>query len=135
MKNAPAVGTVGEQRFTVAREHIIDFADNGMPAVLCTPSLIWFLEHAARNAVLGVLEPGESTVGVHIEVDHLAPTPIGQVVTCQGRVIQVNNTLISLQLEARDPTECIARGFHRLRIIHVDRFARRVEAKSGRSSG
>jgi predicted thioesterase len=57
--------------------HAIDFAEGGTPAVLSTPWLIWFLEHAARAAVLPLLEPGESTVGMEIQVQHLAPTPVG----------------------------------------------------------
>jgi len=44
------IGAVGEIVFTVTEQHVIDFADNQMPAVLCTPWLIWFLEHAARKA-------------------------------------------------------------------------------------
>ena len=77
MKSSPKTGTTGEQRFVVEPKHTIDFADGRMPAVLCTPWLIWFLEHAARDAVLPFLKPGESTVGTFLEVRHLAPTPVG----------------------------------------------------------
>jgi predicted thioesterase len=80
MKTPSRVGTTGEQRFVVEARHAIDFASGGMPAVLCTPWLIWFLEHAAREAVLPLLEPGESTVGTHIDIQHLAATPAGQAV-------------------------------------------------------
>jgi hypothetical protein len=75
MKRTPKVGTTGEQTFVVEPRHAIDFAEGGMPAVLCTPWLIWFLEHAARAAVLPLLEPGESTVGTEIQIRHLAATP------------------------------------------------------------
>ena len=60
----------------------------GMPAVLSTPCLIWFLEHAARAAVLPLLEPGESTVGMEIQVRHLTPTPVGQTVICRARSVR-----------------------------------------------
>lgn len=50
----------------VGEEHLIDFARDGMPEILRTPWLVWFLEHAARNAVLPALEPGESAVGVGV---------------------------------------------------------------------
>jgi hypothetical protein len=63
MKGLPKVGTLGEERFVVEPRHAIDFAEGAMPAVLSTPWLIWFLEHAARAAILPLLEPGESTVG------------------------------------------------------------------------
>ncbi|GIW91204.1 MAG: thioesterase [Pirellulaceae bacterium] len=124
------IGTTAEEQVVVGREHTIDFADEQMPAVLATPWLIWFLEHAARKAVLPSLELGESTVGTFVEIQHLAPTPVGQSVVCQAKVVQVDGPSVSFQLEAHDAHETVARGFHRLRIIRVDRFARRVQAKS-----
>src|SRR5579871_4666340 len=98
MKGKPKIGTTGEQRFTVEPQHAIDFAKGGMPAVLSTPWLIWFLEHAAREAVLPWVEAGESTVGTLVEVRHLAATPVGQSVQCLARVIQVDGRVISFQV-------------------------------------
>ncbi|HOB98362.1 MAG TPA: thioesterase family protein [Verrucomicrobiota bacterium] len=121
---------MGEQKFVVEAKHAIDFADGGMPPVLCTPWLIWFLEHAAREAVLPCLEAGESTVGLEIEVRHVAPTPLGHTVTCAARVIHVDGARITFQVEAHDQTELIARGVHRLQVIRVAGFAKRVEQKA-----
>lgn len=129
MKGAPPIGTTGEQRFVVEAAHTIDFATAGMPAVLSTPWLIWFLEHAARAAVLPFLEPGESTVGLEIELRHLAPTPPGRTVTCRARLIHVEGARLSFQLEAHDEHERVARGTHRLQVIRVEPFARRVREK------
>lgn len=129
MKDSPKVGTVGEVTFVVEAKHAIDFADGKMPAVLSTPWLIWFLEHAAREAMLPLLEPGESTVGVQVDVQHLAATPLGARVTCRARVIHSDGTLISFQLEAHDEHERIARGVHKLRVIQISRFAERVKRK------
>src|SRR5260221_695875 len=112
MKGRPKTGTIGEQQFVVESQHAIDFADGAMPAVLSTPWLIWFLEHAARDAVLPFLDSGESTVGAYLEVRHLAPTPVGATVTCRARVVQVEGAVVSFQLEAHDEHEVIGRGFH-----------------------
>jgi len=131
MKGSPKVGTTAELRFVVELNHAIDFADSGMPAVLSTPWLIWFLEHAARQAVLPFLSPGESTVGTYVEVRHTAATPLGQAVTCRARVVQADGATISFQLEAHDGHEQICRGLHRLQVIGVARFAQRVQRKSG----
>ena len=60
MRGIARTGTLGEEQFVVDEQHVIDFAHDGMPQILCTPWLIWFLEHAARNAVLPLLERGES---------------------------------------------------------------------------
>jgi fluoroacetyl-CoA thioesterase len=130
MKHVPKIGAVGEQRFVVEPKHAIDFADDEMPAVLCTPWLIWFLEHAAREAVLPCLEPGESTVGTEVEIQHLAASPLGSVITCQARVVRVDGAEVWFQMEARDESETVAKGFHKLRIIRKDRFAARVSKKT-----
>ena len=133
MNGGPKVGTIGERRFVVEPGHAIDFADGAMPAVLSTPWLIWFLEHAAREVVLPFLSQGESTVGTYVEVRHTAPTPVGQSVICRARVLQAEGPVISFQLEAHDGHEPIARGLHRLQVIRIDRFAQRVGRKSGPS--
>ena len=83
-----------------------------------------FLEHAARKAVLPLLEPGESTVGVVVNVEHTAATPLGAQVVCCTRVIYADGPLISFQLEARDEHENIARGTHKLRVIEAAHRAR-----------
>lgn len=124
------IGTVGEERFVVDERHLIDFADNGMPTILCTPWLIWFLEHAARKAVLPLLEPGESTVGVSLAVEHTAATPPGLQVICRARVIYADGPLISFQLEAHDEHEKIAHGTHKLRVIETARLAKRIQRKT-----
>jgi fluoroacetyl-CoA thioesterase len=100
-----------------------------MPQILCTPWLIWFLEHAARNAVLPLLEPGESTVGVVVNVEHTAATPLGAQVVARARVIYADGPLISFQLEAHDEYEKIARGTHKLRVIKAARLAEAVQGK------
>ena len=129
MKDNVRVGTVGEERFVVSEQHLIDFAHDGMPQILCTPWLIWFLEHAARNAVLPLLERGESTVGVLVNVEHTAATPLGAQVVCRARVIYADGPLVSFQFEAHDGHEQIARGTHKLRVIEASRLAKKVEQK------
>lgn len=129
MKDIVKIGTVGEERFVVSEQHLIDFAHDGMPQILCTPWLIWFLEHAARNAMLPLLEPGESTVGVVVNVEHMAATPLGKQVVCRARVIYTDGPLISFQFEAHDEHEQIARGMHKLRVIEAARLAKKVQSK------
>lgn len=129
MKEAPKIGTTAERRITVEKTHAIAFGDDGV-AVLSTPGLVWFLEHAALDAALPSLEPGEITVGVHVAVDHLAPTPLGKQVVCKARVVNCEGPVISYQLEAADEHEVVARGFHKRRVVKLDKFAARVAQKA-----
>src|SRR5688572_33044370 len=109
MKSRPPTGTLGELHFVVGAEHVIDFATDGMPAVLSTPRLIGLIERTARESMYPFLDADERTVGLEIEIRHLAPTPPGATVTCLTRVIQVEDRQVSFQFEARDTHEVIAR--------------------------
>ena len=132
MKSRPSIGTVGQLTFTVGAEHVIDFATDGMPAVLATPRLIGLIERTARESMYPFLDADERTVGTEIEIRHLAPTPPGATVTCTTRVIQVEDRQFTFQVEARDAHEVIARGLHKRAVIRVGGFARRLAAKAAR---
>ena len=130
MKSRPRPGQAAKIRFVVEAKHIIDFAEEGMPAVLATPWLIWFMEHTAREAMLPHLEPTESTVGTLVDIEHLAPTPLGQAVNCRAQVIRSEGSQFLFKLEAFDEREKIANGLHKLNVIDKARFAGRVARKT-----
>ena len=130
MKSRPRPGQAAKIRFVVEAKHIIDFAEEGMPAVLATPWLIWFMEHTAREAMLPHLEPTESTVGTLVDIEHLAPTPLGQAVNCRAQVLRSEGSQFLFKLEAFDEREKIANGLHKLNVIDKARFAGRVARKT-----
>ena len=130
MKSRPSPGQDAKIRFVVEAKHIIDFAEEGMPAVLATPWLIWFMEHTAREAMLPHLEPTESTVGILVDIEHLAPTPLGQAVNCRAQVLRSEGSQFLFKLEAFDEQEKIANGLHKLNVIDKARFAGRVARKT-----
>jgi len=131
MKSSPRIGTVGELQFVVEPQHVIDFASDGMPAVLSTPKLIGLLERTAREALAPFLEPDERSVGAEIELRHMAPTPSGYQVTCTARVIHAEDKTVTFQIEARDQHELIARGLHKRAVIRIESFRRRLQRKAG----
>ena len=129
MKHAPRTGLTGEMVVEVTEENCINFADGGMPAVLATPWLVAYLEFVARDALSVCLEENERSVGAVVEIEHLAPSPIGSKVTCRARVIHVAGPTITFQIEAHDEIEPIAKGLHKRRVVEVGRFTRRVAKK------
>jgi fluoroacetyl-CoA thioesterase len=131
VKGRPKIGTVGELAFKTEARHAVEFAGNGMPAVLSTPNLIGFIERTARDTMAGFLDPDERSVGVEIEIRHLAPTLVGATVHGTARIIQVDGRKVGFQVEARDAHEVIARGLHQRAVIRTDTFSRRVQAKAG----
>jgi len=131
MKSIPRIGLAGELQLVVESKHAIDFATDGMPAVLSTPNLIGLLERTARQTLAPFLDLDERSVGIEVELRHLAATPVGASVTCSARVVSIDGKHIGFQIEARDSQELIAKGFHKRAVIRVGRFAERVQRKSG----
>ena len=131
MKSRPKVGAVGELAILTEAKHAVEFAGNGMPAVVSTPSLVGFLERTARETFAEFLDADERSVGIEIDLKHLAPTPIGQTIHCSARVIFVEDKKVTFQIEARDERELIARGLHKRAIIRLEKFSKRVQEKLG----
>src|ERR1044072_3839363 len=130
MKSRPKIGTVGELKFAVAQEHAIDFATDGMPAVLSTPKLVGLIERTARESLYPFLDDSERTVGVELEIRHLAPTPLGKRVTIPPRVIQEDAKLVDFKFEVGDEHKVVARALHKRAVITIETFTRRVAKKS-----
>jgi predicted thioesterase len=130
VKSPPKVGSTGELRLVVEQKHVIDFATDGMPAVLSTPNLIGLLERTARETMQPFLDPNEHTVGIEIDLRHFAPTPLGASLTCSARMIRVDGKQVTFQIEARDAHEVVARGTHTRAVVHIESFARRVARKT-----
>ena len=130
MKSRPRIGEVGELSIPTDMQHAVEFHGNGMPAVVSTPNIIQFLERTARHTLAPHLEADERSVGLEIDIRHLAPTPVGQTIHCTARVIAVEGSKIQFQIEARDAHEVIMRGLHKRAIIRTESFSRRVKAKT-----
>ena len=128
MANIP-IGTKGEERLLVTSEVAIDFLGLENARVLSTPNMILGLERTSRNAVLPLLDPGYDTVGTHVNVYHLAATPVGMTVTFRTEVASVDDRRVNFKVEAFDAKEKIAEGTHQRFIVNVSRFAARVQEK------
>lgn len=75
-----------------------------------TAAMLNHMEWAARQHILPYLEPGEESVGYHIDLKHLAPTPLGATVTIRSTVTQVGRTKVVSQVEAWHQTSKIGEG-------------------------
>jgi fluoroacetyl-CoA thioesterase len=124
------IGAKGEHKMLVTSEVAIDFLGMENARVLGTPYLIGFLEMTARNAIKPHLEEGYDTVGTHVDVRHLAATPMGMQVRFHAEVISVDDRRVRCKVEAFDEKEKIAEGTHERFIINVARFAIRLLAKA-----
>lgn len=131
MRESLVPGVTGEARHRVVTEDLVSFHRAGMPPVLATPWLLDVMETASYEAIRPHLDPGEASVGIGFEFEHLAPTPAGDTIVATARVTAVEGKRISLDFEARDSHELVARGKHVRAVIDLARFRERLRRKTG----
>ena len=135
MPRALAIGDRGELALNVAAQHTIHLGAERQAAghagvvVFSTPQMINLMEHAAREALRPTLEPGQESVGMTVNVEHLGATPLAGNVHAVATVTQVKGKVVDFDIQARDEHELIGRGTHRRAIIRVDSFRERLAAK------
>lgn len=105
-----------------------------MPAVFATGFMVGFLEWACINALNPHLDwPAEQSLGTHINVSHLAPTPPGMLVTAKVQIVAVEGRRVTFEIEADDGVDMIAQGTHERFIIDRERFNQKVNNKAAAS--
>jgi predicted thioesterase len=124
------IGARREERMLVTAEVAIDFLGMENARVLGTPYLIGHLEMTARNLVKPMLEEGYDSVGTHVDIKHLAATPVGLAVTFHAEIVSVDERRVNFRVEAFDEKEKIAEGVHQRFVVNVARFAARLAEKS-----
>lgn len=122
-------GVTREETQKVSSEIAIDFLGIAGARVLSTPNLILGLERTARNLVFPLLDPGYDTVGTHVNVYHLAATPMGMTATFRAEVTSVEERRVNFKVEAFDEKQKIAEGTHQRAIVNVARFAAKMQEK------
>jgi fluoroacetyl-CoA thioesterase len=105
-------GLTGTAEIVVGPEHTAPFVGSGRIAVLATPVMINVIEAAALNAVEHLLPAGHQSLGIHLDVSHVAATPVGLRVTATAEVVGVEGRTIKFRVEARDEVEAIGGGSH-----------------------
>ncbi len=129
------LGLSEEQEFVVQEEHTAGHVGSGSLRVLATPSLIGFMERVARDLMERNLPEGYSSVGVWVDVHHLAATPVGAKVRVSCQVIAVDGRKVDFSVQAWDEVEKIGEGRHQRVVIDVGRFLQRLQAKLPGAAG
>ena len=123
------MGLSREETFKVEEQHAAAAVGSGASRVLATPWMIAFMERVAFRLLAEHLVDGESSVGVLVNVNHLAPTPVGTSVRIKAEVENLKNSQVTFSVQAWDQQEKIGAGSHRRAVIDEERFLRRVKAK------
>jgi len=119
-------GLTADAVLIVAPEDTALALGSGDVLVLGTPRLVALCEEAAVSAIAGRLDAGDTSVGAHVEIDHLRATPVGGAVTATAVLEEIAGPKLYFALSAEDAGGRIAAGRMVRVIVDRERFVERA---------
>ena len=119
MKDTLTTGVRGESH------HLVDesMSPPHLPTkVLSTPSMIGLIEDTCLWAAQEHLDDGETTVGIHVCVSHIAASVSGETVTIRCRLTEVDRRKLTFAVSAHVGDRLLGEGTHRRAVIDTRRF-------------
>lgn len=113
--SAAATLTVGEDDTAIA-------LGSGDVPVLATPRMIALAEGATLAALDNHLQPGETTVGVRVQVDHLAPSPVGAEIRAEATLEKVEGRRLTFTVSISDGRGLVGAGRVTRVLVETERF-------------
>lgn len=124
-------GLSGETEIVVGTRDTAPHVGSGKIKVLATPVMVNMMEEAALNAVEGLLPPGHQTVGIRLNITHIAATPVGMRVKARAELTKIDGRKLTFRVSAEDEKDLIGEGLHERIIVNVERFDKRTQEKAG----
>jgi predicted thioesterase len=128
--NALKTGLTGTANTQVNRSNVAEEIGSGEVEVFATPSMVALMEAAAIQSLKPYLKADETSVGIRIEVSHLAATPLGMGVRAEAVLEKVEGRRLFFRVTAYDDKEKIGEGNHERIVVQRDRFWAKAQAKS-----
>ncbi len=122
-------GLKGTSRTTVHSGNTAVHMGSGEIEVFATPAMTALMEAAAVRCLQGRLAPGETSVGIRLDISHVAATPVGVGVRAEATLQAVEGRKLVFRVEAFDETEKIGEGTHERAVVNRDRFLSRLAGK------
>ncbi len=124
------IGIKRTETVTVCDENTAKSVGSGFLPVFATPAMAALMEKTAALAVQDQLGEGEGTVGISLNIRHLAATPIGMTVTCEAELIEIDRKRLVFSLKVTDGVDVIGDGTHERFIINNEKFLAKANAKN-----
>lgn len=102
---------------------------SGCLDVLATPAMIAGMENVCMNCVAPYLEEGYTTVGIKVDVSHISATPVGDTVTYNCVLTEIEKRRLVFRVEAFDSAGKIGEGKHERFIVNAASFIEKVNSK------
>jgi len=115
-------GLHGSAKLVVADADTAIALHSGEVPVLGTPRLIALCEEATLVAVGDELASGQTTVGMRVQIDHLAPTHVGSAVAAEATLEKVEGRRLTFTVSVSDHCGLVAAGKVTRVVVETERF-------------
>src|SRR3954464_1360926 len=102
-----APGVLGHAELIVRDEHTAPRIGSGRVRVLATPVMINLMEAAALDAAEDLIPDGHQSLGIRLDVRHMAAPPVGMRVTATATLVRVDGRTLEFRVEAHDEKDLI----------------------------
>ena len=119
-------GVCGKEGLVVTRELTAAHYGSGLVEVFATPALVALMESTCLGSVLPFLPEGWGTVGVKVDIVHTRATPVGQRVSCESTLVEVDRRRLVFEVVAHDERGEIGRGRHERFVIDTKKFMEKL---------
>lgn len=116
------IGIKYEKTITVIESMLANVVDEELPPVYSTPCLVALMEGTSAELMKPHLMEEEGSVGMSIEVKHLAATPCGMQVRCISEVKEIKGKKVEFEINAYDENGLIGTAIHKRAIINKEKF-------------
>ena len=123
------IGMKGEVFSCVEREDTAKEVGSGSLLVYATPCMVALMEGAACEAIAAALSEEKTSVGIELNISHMAATPVGLDVRAEAEVTAVEKNIITFTVTAYDEAGKIGEGTHKRAVVSVQKFLDKVYAK------
>ncbi|MDD3579388.1 MAG: thioesterase family protein [Desulfobacca sp.] len=130
MESPFTVGMTNEMRLKTGPGHSARKFFPQLPDAFATPYLVGLMEGVSAELMAKHLQPGEQSVGIAMNLKHLAPTPLGMEVRAVTEITQVEGRKLTFKLEVFDEQEKIGEASHERFIINAEKFQQKIAAKA-----
>lgn len=117
-----AIGLTATASMVVSEADTAPAMRTGAVEVLATPRLVALCEEACCAALSGAIVHPKTTVGVRVQLDHLAPIRVETAVTAEATLERVEGRRLVFTVSASDDAGLVAAGRMTRVVVETDAF-------------
>lgn len=129
MKEEIKAGLTNTASVTVTDENTAEKLGSGTLRVFATPAMIALIEGCCAASVERLLPEGVTSVGTHLDIEHVSASPVGAVITCDSTLLSFDGRRLEFEVSVTDDKGLVGRGNHTRFTVKSESFLKKTYAK------